>query len=74
MRSSCALVARSVAPSGATSRSWKVKNGAPSLSNSSKATAALRSASVIGSPSPNHGRSKVSPPNMSTPGQQNVCQ
>ncbi len=41
---------RSVAPSGAMSRSWKVKNGTRSRRNSSKATSALARACSIGSP------------------------
>ena len=72
-RSRAASVAASESNSGATSRSWKVKKGTPSFSKNSKATCVLRSARATGSPAPNHGRSKVSAPNMSVPGQQNVC-
>ncbi len=70
MRSSWALVSASVSASGATSRSWKVKNGTPSSPKSSNAASALRAASAMGSPAPNQGRASVSPPNMSPPGQQ----
>ena len=54
------------------SRSWKVKNGAPRISNISKATSAFSRAASM--PSPNHGRSKVWPPNGSVPGQAKECQ
>ena len=59
-------------PSGAMSRSWKVKKSAPRIWNISKATSALSSAADM--PSRNQGRSKVWPPNGSPPGQANECQ
>ena len=49
-----------LAPSGAMSRSWKVKKGTPRSSNISKATSAFSFAfSIV---SPNQGRGKVGPP------------
>ncbi len=59
-------------PSGAMSRSWKVKNLAPRMVNISNATSAFSFAAAI--PLSNHGRSKVAPPNGSPPGQANECQ
>jgi hypothetical protein len=63
-----------VRPSGATSWSWKVKNGAPSFSMNSNAAASFVRAAAIGSPpAASHGRSKVPTPNTSEPGQLNEC-
>ena len=59
-------------PSGAMSRSWKVKNFAPRMVNISKATSAFSRAAAM--PSPNQGRSKVWPPKGSPPGQAKECQ
>src|ERR1700761_6138669 len=53
------------APSGATSASWKQKNGMSSRSKNSNATSALILAPSR--PLSYHGRSKVRPPNGSPP-------
>ncbi len=74
MWSSRAAEWRSVPASGATSASWKVKNRAPSLLKNSKATSALRSASVMGSPASSQGRAKVSRPKASAPAKPKLCQ
>ncbi len=75
MASRFAWVSVKVAPSGATSRSWKVKNGAPSLWMNSKAASTLAAAPSIGStPGFSQGRSKVPDPNTSEPGQLKECQ
>ena len=72
--SSRATVSAKVAPSGATSRSWKVKNGTPSFETNSKAASSFARAASIGSaPGASQGRSKVPTPNTSDPGQLNEC-
>ena len=63
-----------LAPSGATSRSWKQKNGAPSFSMNSNAASTLSRAAPIGSSvAVSQGRSKVPAPNTSDPGQLKEC-
>ena len=69
------FVSASDLPSGATSRSWKQKNGTPSLLNSSNAAAAFSFASSTASaPSRCQGRPNVPAPNTSKPFHTNVCQ
>ena len=65
------IFAAKSAPSGRMSASWKQKNGWPRIANISKAASAFSLAWAMSSP--NHGRSKVWPPNGSPPGQAKLC-
>ena len=73
MRSRLVQPSRNVSPSGTTSTSWKQKNGVPSFSKNVEGGVELRSA-VSNVSAACQGRSNVPGPNMSLPGQQNVCQ
>jgi hypothetical protein len=73
-RSRFLFVSDRVLPSGATSRSWKQKNGAPSFSMNSKATRTRLQAFSRESWAASQGRSMVPGPNGSEPVPRMVCQ